>query len=73
MGSMSCHRNGCENTGCRRCASRYGYLCEECYQELLQKPMIDIQDFMDSKKGPSIVKAMLDAWEVSMNNLFSES
>ena len=35
MGVLQCSRNGCENVMCDRYSPMYGYICEECFKELL--------------------------------------
>lgn len=51
MGVMACHRAGCENILCDRYSPEYGYICEDCYQELLSQ-VISIGTFMATKKVP---------------------
>lgn len=31
---MECNRNGCNYILCRRYSDKYGYICEECFDEL---------------------------------------
>jgi len=51
MSVMSCHRNNCENIMCDRYSSKYGYICNDCFDELLKLgPQADISDFMNSTK-----------------------
>jgi len=35
MSVMACNREGCDNIMCDRYAHDIGYICNECYQELL--------------------------------------
>jgi hypothetical protein len=30
-----CDRNGCDVIGCIRYSDRYGYICDDCFEELL--------------------------------------
>ena len=53
MGVLTCDRNGCENVMCDRLSHKYGYICNECFEELLQSDIMDIQEFMDSEKSHS--------------------
>lgn len=46
MGVLACDRSGCENIMCDLVSSDFGYICEECYEELLHKPNISIEWFM---------------------------
>ena len=51
MGVLACHRNGCENIMCDRVSREYGYICNECFKELVfTGPETNIESFMDSKK-----------------------
>lgn len=35
MGVMPCAREGCEHIMCRRYNSHHGYICEECFADLV--------------------------------------
>lgn len=35
MGVMRCNRSNCENIMCERYSEAHGYLCRECYEELV--------------------------------------
>jgi hypothetical protein len=35
MGVLTCDRRDCENIMCRRYSHKYGYICEECFEELV--------------------------------------
>lgn len=37
MGVLSCDRHGCENIMYDRYSPKYGYLCNECFDELVAK------------------------------------
>ena len=51
MGVLACDRRGCENIMSDYYSSTYGYLCRECYSELLEKcDRISIGDFMCQEK-----------------------
>lgn len=49
MGVMACRRTGCENILCNRYSSKYGYICEDCFQEMINSKL-DIFTFMMSSK-----------------------
>ena len=49
MGVMSCRRTGCDNIMCHRYSLTYGYICDECFKELLNSRLF-IEDFMNSNK-----------------------
>jgi hypothetical protein len=50
MSVLACDRNDCGNIMCDRYSHEYGYICDECYEELLHSGIQDIQKFMDSPK-----------------------
>jgi len=50
MGVLACYRAGCENIMCDRYSHRYGYICNECFEEIASKGVTDIQKFMDAPK-----------------------
>ena len=35
MGVLACNRYGCENIMCDRYSSEYGYICNDCFDELV--------------------------------------
>lgn len=48
MSVLSCNRNGCENVMCDRYSYTFGYLCDECFEELVQKGVgTDIRNFLE--------------------------
>ena len=49
MGVMACSREGCQNILCNWYSYEYGYLCNECFRELMDT-VVEIEDFMDSPK-----------------------
>lgn len=49
MGVMPCNRNGCDNIMCDRYSNKYGYICHDCYSQLLQSNL-NIESFMASNK-----------------------
>lgn len=46
MGVLACNRKGCRNIMCDRYSSRYGYICNECFAELVAKRTLDVESFM---------------------------
>lgn len=54
MGVMACSRWDCENILCSRYSSKYGYICNDCFDELCETENIDldIEEFMSSSKKP---------------------
>ena len=51
MSVLSCARRGCNNIMCDRLSNEYGYICHECFNELVASGIAtDIEVFMDSNK-----------------------
>ena len=51
MGVLACDRNGCKQIMCDRSSSKYGYICNECFEELKAcGPGQNIKEFMQSQK-----------------------
>lgn len=46
MSVMPCSRAGCVNILCDRYSDVYGYICTECYEELVNSNRVDIYAFM---------------------------
>lgn len=68
MGVLSCDRLGCQNIMCNRLSHKYGYICDECFEELIELgPYANIELFMDSRREE---KDYSD--EISAEALFSE-
>jgi hypothetical protein len=36
MGVLECDRRGCENIMCDRYSPKHGYLCNECFSEMVE-------------------------------------
>lgn len=54
MGVLQCNRNGCENIMCDRLSHTHGYICFECFEELVSLGIeTHPDDFMKSKKNKS--------------------
>jgi len=49
MGVMPCSRGNCEHIMCDRYSTRYGYICSDCFKELVKLGVdTDIEEFMGS-------------------------
>ncbi len=54
MGVMTCGRDSCDGIMCERYSSTYGYICKECFEELVWRGAGqaigkgDIKRFLDS-------------------------
>lgn len=52
MSVLACNRVGCHNIMCDRYSSTFGYICDECFEELkaISKfELVSIRDFMNNK------------------------
>lgn len=53
MSVMQCSRGNCINIMCNRYAEGYGYICNECFNELVMRGVhMDIPAFMSSNIHP---------------------
>lgn len=54
MGVLACSRSGCENVMCDRYSHKYGYICDDCFEELIEwirrERSFDIDQFMNTYK-----------------------
>lgn len=51
MSVLSCDRRGCENIMCDRLSHEHGYLCDECFDELVELgATANIYQFMATRK-----------------------
>ncbi len=55
MGVMTCSRNGCGNIMCNRYSMKHGYICSECFSELMNSNL-SIKEFMESIKNDFEIK-----------------
>jgi hypothetical protein len=47
MGVLACDRRGCKNIMCDRYSYKYGYICHECFEELVNLGYsTNIEEFM---------------------------
>ena len=65
MGVLACDRVYCENIMCSRVSDDYGYICDDCFHDLVgyyqSDPQISIRRFMNgeySNSGVSRVQAV---------------
>lgn len=53
MGVKTCYRGNCNNILCECYSPEHGYICGECFEELVQRgPQADIGEFMRTQKPP---------------------
>lgn len=51
MGVLACDRKNCENIMCDRYSPEHGYICGECFEELIDSEMF-ITIFMQTEREP---------------------
>jgi hypothetical protein len=49
MGVMGCFRRNCNHVLCDRYSREYGYICWECFEELVAS-RLEVAAFMDSAR-----------------------
>jgi len=65
MGVMHCSRRGCDNIVCERYSKENGYICNECFEELINRgPEINTEDFMASSKMHKNLEAAKARFEI---------
>lgn len=51
MGVLACSNRWCENVMCDRYSEDYGYICDDCFDVLVQLgPTTSVHDFMNSQR-----------------------
>ncbi len=54
MGVMRCQRGTCSHILCDRYSDVFGYICDDCYDEMVFTGTTDIEGFMESPEPPSM-------------------
>jgi hypothetical protein len=63
MGVMQCSRHECDNVMCYRYSPKYGYICYDCFNELVDLGAnTNIREFMASEING--VNKKMDAYEL---------
>ena len=58
MSVLTCDRKRCANVMCDRLSHIYGYICDDCFEELVGLgPAVNVEEFMQSEKGPNQAEA----------------
>ena len=69
MSFASCQRKDCTNFLCDLFSNQYGYICRECFLDLIATgPTTDIADFMQSESKPD----GLDGARIRYSKVFSD-
>jgi hypothetical protein len=67
MSVLACDRAGCENIMCTRYSHEYGYICDDCFEEL-KKSKMPVPLFMRIDK--KIARAVKEGFEY--DKIFSD-
>jgi len=55
MSVLACNRRNCENIMCDRLSNTHGYICDECFEELVKSGVkTDIEEFMNTLKPETL-------------------
>lgn len=72
MGVMECFRNGCDNIMCDRLSHEHGYICNDCFDELVAameiagSPMIVGAFMATPKQGREFARVPAHEWADSI-------
>lgn len=70
MSVMPCARAGCESVMCDRLSYIHGYICDDCFSELVACPALtDVKEFMATPKRTTYD----GAWAVLIDQEFSRT
>lgn len=73
MGVLSCARRGCPNIMCDRLSHEHGYICNDCFEELVATgPTTDIAEFMNSSKSVRSTAGAKERYEAEFSLAWSE-
>lgn len=53
MGVMPCQRSNCDAILCDRYSDKYGYICNACFEELVDSHL-NIEEFLETEKGYNV-------------------
>lgn len=71
MGVMQCNRNGCNTVLCNLLSDTHGYICTNCYNELMDGAERNVKTFMNSLKDDYKFNDY-DSWVVFLNKVFNK-
>ena len=63
MGVLACDRSGCSNIMCDRLSGEFGYICNDCFDELVDSQTGDIGEFMDTPKPRFVLGIPRESYE----------
>lgn len=62
MGVLACDRRGCSNIMCDRLSNTYGYICDFCFDELVDSQTRQVAEFMDTPKSRESLEIPREAY-----------
>lgn len=68
MSVLTCLRKDCNNVMCDRYSIRYGYICNECFDELVESDL-EVDEFMETSKLDIFLKEVDDRKAI-LNEVF---
>lgn len=69
MSVKPCHRKDCKNIMCNRLSAEFGYICDDCFEELIDRRLMDIKKFMKESKDDKYIE---NAHREYMDKIFIE-
>lgn len=70
MGVLACDRNNCENIMCDRISFKEGYICNECFEELITYGILDDTEIEHFMKTPKKQRVKIDYQEQEIRNYY---
>jgi len=70
MAIFMCSRVGCENSLSELYSCDYGHLCDDCFEELVERPWVDIEVFLENPPNEGIDDPSLIAWREHLDDIF---
>ncbi len=55
MGVLPCSRVGCTNVMCDRLSQKWGYICDDCFEEMVLTRVIDIGAFLETPRKEKVL------------------
>lgn len=62
MSVLACNRASCDNIMCYRYSNNFGYICSDCFEELVQTGSPDIETFMNTPRDRKL-KILLEVYQ----------
>ena len=63
MSVLSCARGDCPNIMCDRYSYQYGYICADCFNELVNSNVENIEEFMKGSVNTNLSEDKYKKWD----------